>query len=201
MFDDDNLLMAIRRQLRGKFDLLTSVGGKHALDLLKEQEIAVCVADMRMPNMDGLQLLEKVQQISPETVRIMLTGNADQATAIDAINKGRIFRFFSKPYDSDLLEQGLNDALRQYRLVTAEKSLIEEILAGSVKVLTDVMAQMNPAIFGRTMKIKRWCDRIAPELQYLCSCVENCTHPWPNSHSSRFLGPACVILSPSLKSH
>ncbi|WP_114109792.1 HD domain-containing phosphohydrolase [Thalassospira xiamenensis] len=164
--DDDNLLMAIRRQLRGKFDLLTSVGGKHALELLKEQEIAVCVADMRMPNMDGLQLLEKVQQVSPETVRIMLTGNADQATAIDAINKGRIFRFFSKPYDSDLLEQGLNDALRQYRLITAEKSLIEETLAGSVKVLTDVMAQMNPAIFGRAMKVKGWCDRIVPELQY-----------------------------------
>lgn len=165
--DDANLLMALRRQLRGKFDVLTAAGGKSGLNLIAETPgVAVCVADMRMPNMDGLEFLEKVQKISPDTVRIMLTGNADQATAVNAINKGKIFRFFSKPYETSDLEQALVDALRQYELVTAEKTLIQETLAGSVKLLTDVMAELSPTVFGRTMKMKGWCDQIAEDLNY-----------------------------------
>ncbi len=164
--DDENLLMALRRQLRGKFDLLTAAGGKSALEMFEENSIAVCVADMQMPNMNGLEFLEKVQKISPDTVRIMLTGNADQATAVNAINKGRIFRFFSKPYEMEDLENALNDAIRQHQLITAEKTLVQETLAGSVKVLTDIMAQLNPAVFGRAMKIKGWCDRVSKDLNY-----------------------------------
>tara|TARA_R110000796_G_scaffold11478_2_gene38290 strand:- start:199283 stop:200461 length:1179 start_codon:yes stop_codon:yes gene_type:complete len=165
--DDSNLLMALRRQLRGKFEILTAAGGTSALKMFEEHDtIAVCVADMQMPNMNGLEFLEKIKKISPDTVRIMLTGNADQATAVDAINKGHIFRFFSKPYETADLERALSDGLRQHQLITAEKTLIQETLAGSVKLLIDVMAQLNPTVFGRSMKMKGWCDSIAKELEY-----------------------------------
>lgn len=165
--DDSNLLMALRRQLRGKFDMLTAAGGATGLTMFDEHDnIAVCVADMQMPGMTGLEFLEKVQKVSPDTVRIMLTGNADQATAVNAINKGQIFRFFSKPYETEDLQRALTDGLRQHQLITAEKNLIQETLAGSVKLLTDVMAQLNPTVFGRSMKMKSWCDLISKEIGF-----------------------------------
>lgn len=189
--DDDNLLMALRRQMRGKFNILTAVGGKTALQKFEENEpIAVCIADMRMPNMDGLQLLQKVREVSPETVCMMLTGNADQATAVDAINRGRIFRFFPKPYDPALLEDAIRDGLRQYQLITTERNMIQETLAGSVKVLTDVMAQLSPLVFGRSMKMKAWCDQIADELDY--------PRPWELSVAALLCPIGMVSLPPDI---
>ncbi|MFH1805688.1 MAG: HD domain-containing phosphohydrolase [Pseudomonadota bacterium] len=165
--DDENLLGALRRQLRGKFNLLTAVGGEQALKVLEDEgPIAICVADMRMPGMDGIKVLEEIGKRSPETVRMMLTGNADQTTAVEAINRGKIFRFFNKPYEDAALEAGLRDGLRQYQLITAERQLIEQTLAGSVKVLTEVLAQLNPVVFGRAMRVKKWCDMIVHEVGY-----------------------------------
>ena len=83
--DDPNLLDALRRQYRKRFDLMTAEGGDAALDCFGDgTTVAVSVVDMRMPGMDGLQLLRRIREVSPDTVRIMLTGNADQQTAVDA---------------------------------------------------------------------------------------------------------------------
>lgn len=169
--DDENLLMGLKRKLRGKFEFDTALGPRQALDKIKAgKTYAVCVADMRMPEMDGVELLAEIAKLSPDTVNMMLTGNADQHTAVEAINHGRIFRFFNKPCDDDDLISGLEAGLRQYQLVTAEKALIEQTLAGSVKVLTEVLAQLNPTIFGKAMQTKTWCDAIATSVGY--------PHPW-----------------------
>ena len=169
--DDANLLMGLKRKLRGKFEFDTAVGPLQALEKIKTgKKYAVCVADMRMPDMDGVQLLAEVAKISPDTVNMMLTGNADQHTAVEAINRGQIFRFFNKPCEDEDLIAGVKAGLRQYQLITAEKALIEQTLAGSVKVLTEVLAQLNPAIFGKAMRAKLWCDSIAKQIGY--------PHPW-----------------------
>ncbi|MFC4237266.1 HD domain-containing phosphohydrolase [Thalassospira xianhensis] len=165
--DDRNLLHALQRKMRRKFDFEIAIGGEEALRILMEDgPFAVCIADMRMPGMDGVKLLTEIGRVSPDTVRMMLTGNADQHTAVEAINRGQIFRFFSKPCDDEVLEQGINDAIRQHQLITAERNLLEQTLAGSVKVLTDVLAQLNPLIFGRSMRVKSWCDLIARDIGY-----------------------------------
>ncbi|HBN51443.1 MULTISPECIES: HD domain-containing phosphohydrolase [Thalassospira] len=165
--DDKNLLHALQRKMRHKYDFEIAIGGQEALRILMEDgPFAVCIADMRMPGMDGVKLLTEIGRVSPDTVRMMLTGNADQHTAVEAINRGHIFRFFSKPCDDEILEQGINDAIRQYHLITAERDLLEQTLAGSVKVLTDVLAQLNPLIFGRSMRVKSWCDMIARDIGY-----------------------------------
>lgn len=169
--DDENLLMGLKRKLHGKFNIDTALGPTEALNKFKSgTQYAICVADMRMPEMDGVQLLAEIEKLSPDTVNMMLTGNADQHTAVEAINHGHIFRFFNKPCDDDDLISGLKAGLRQYQLITAEKALIEQTLAGSVKVLTEVLAQLNPIIFGKAMRAKRWCDMIAGEINY--------PHPW-----------------------
>jgi response regulator RpfG family c-di-GMP phosphodiesterase len=165
--DDENLLMGLKRKLRGKFDFETALGPLQALEKVRSgKKYAVCVADMRMPEMDGVQLLAEISKLSPDTVNMMLTGNADQHTAVEAINRGHIFRFFNKPCEDEDLIAGVSAGLRQHQLITAEKALIEQTLAGSVKVLTEVLAQLNPAIFGKAMRAKAWCDAIAKSIGY-----------------------------------
>jgi len=163
--DDPNVLSGLKRQLRGSFDVTTATGGAEAMEIVKTSpSFAVVVSDMQMPEMNGVETLEKIGKISPDTVRTMLTGNADQQTATDAINKGNIFRFFNKPCPKDVMEQGLNAAVRQYKLVTAEKHLLEQTLAGSVKVLTDVLALSDPELFQQSARIRQWAKKIKPQL-------------------------------------
>ena len=96
--DDSNLLDGFRRSLGRDFQLETALGGQQALKLVTEGDpYAVVVSDMRMPGMDGLQFLSRVKSLTPDTIRVMLTGNADIETAINAINEGSIFRCLTSP--------------------------------------------------------------------------------------------------------
>src|SRR5215471_19321351 len=100
LVDDD--LHGYRRSLRGEFLMDTVLSGQEALNLIQSKgPYAVVISDMRMPGMDGVELLRRVKSVSPETVRIMLTGNADQDSAVEAINEGSIFRFLNKPCEKE----------------------------------------------------------------------------------------------------
>ena len=130
--DDENLLSALRRQLHKEFDLATVISGelavKAVIDAAAEaRPFAVVVADMRMSGMNGIETLEQIRKIAPDTVRMMLTGNADQETAISAINRGNIFRFFCKPCPTNDLMNGIKDGVAQYRLVAGEADLLRKI--------------------------------------------------------------------------
>ena len=123
--DDSNILDGYRRSLGREFLLETALGGAQALELATEQgPYAVVVSDMRMPGMDGIQLLRKIKALSPDTTRVMLTGNTEMDTAINAINEGSIFRFLTKPCGREAMATTLTAALEQYRLVTAEKTIV-----------------------------------------------------------------------------
>lgn len=148
--DDPNLLAAVERNLRLRFNLTTAPGAEAALaKMAADGPFAVLVADMQMPGMNGVQLLAEAQKRHPETVRLMLTGNADQHTAIEAVNKGHIFQFLTKPCPMEALTFALQAGLRQYRLITAERELLEKTLNGSVKLLADVLSLVDPLSFGR----------------------------------------------------
>ena len=94
----------------------------------------------------------------------MLTGNADQKTAVDAVNEGKIFRFCNKPCPPDTLAETITSGLQHYRLITAERQLLERTLAGSVKVLLDVLAMVDPKSFGATARLRDWMRRMVNEL-------------------------------------
>jgi len=96
-----------------------------------------------------------VMAASPDTVRMVLTGNADLPTAIDAINNGQIFRFLSKPCTGSQLGQALDAGLRQYQLVMAEKDLLENTLKESISMLIEVLAIVNPQAYGRSLRIQQ----------------------------------------------
>ncbi|KAF0225056.1 MAG: response [Rhodospirillaceae bacterium] len=168
--DDHHLLAALRRQLSDGFDITTAQGGREALAAIRQAEtaqqpFAVAVCDMRMPEMDGIETLKQVKEASPDTVRIMLTGNADQQTAMDAINQGAIFRFFTKPCPVERLTDGLNAALTQYRLVTAERELLEKTLSGSIKVLVDVVSMNDPVAYAMASRLREWVRLLTVEFK------------------------------------
>jgi response regulator RpfG family c-di-GMP phosphodiesterase len=163
--DDENLLASFQRQLRNKFPMSTATGGDQGLKLIgSEGPFAVIVSDFRMPGMDGVQFLSKARGAAPDTVRMLLTGYADLQTAIEAVNQGNIFRLLTKPCPPDTLAGTLGDAVKQYRLVTAERELLEKTLKGSIQVLGNVLSMLNPEAFGRTGRISRYVREIAAKI-------------------------------------
>ncbi|MGD9949061.1 MAG: HD domain-containing phosphohydrolase [Desulfobulbus sp.] len=163
--DEPNVLQSIQRQLRKRFDLVTAESGQEALSVLKEQgPFAVIVSDMRMPGMNGVELLSKAKDLHPETVRLMLTGNADQETAMEAVNTGQIFRFLTKPCPQATFVTSLALALRQYRLIIAERELLQKTLKGSVNVLTELLGVANPLAFSSGLRLKNYVLKIAESL-------------------------------------
>jgi response regulator RpfG family c-di-GMP phosphodiesterase len=163
--DEPNVLNGIRRSLRNDFDVHTAASGQEALRILEgEEPFGVIVSDCRMPEMDGIELLQRCSRVSPLSVRIMLTGNMDQETAVKAVNTGDVFKFLNKPCEADALRQVVGQAVRQYELVTAEKVLLEETLKGSIKVLADLLGIVKPEAFGRTGRLRRKTRDVAQRI-------------------------------------
>jgi response regulator RpfG family c-di-GMP phosphodiesterase len=160
--DDANILASFRRRLGRRFDIATVLGGAEGLEALdKEGPFAVVISDQRMPGMDGIEFLREVKKRAADTIRMMLTGNTDQTTAINAVNEGSIFRFFTKPCPPEDMASAIEAGLKQYNLVKAERELLEQTLAGSVKVLTDVLSLVNPEAFQKTRHLRNWARRCA----------------------------------------
>ncbi len=163
--DEKNILDAIQRQMRKKFPVETALGPGEGLAAVKQRgPYALVISDLRMPKMDGIQFLTQVKRLTPETVRVMLTGNADLENAIQAVNEGNIFRFLTKPCSPEILEKVIQAGIEQYRLVTAEKELLQKTLKGSINVLNKVLSLVNPEAFGRSSRIKRYVKQIAEKL-------------------------------------
>ncbi len=163
--DEENVLQSMKRQLRKRFPMQVALSADEALQILKEEgPFAVIVSDMRMPGMNGVELLSRVKGLYPDTVRIMLTGNADQETAMEAVNNGQIFRFLTKPCSTATLIPALALAQRQYRLLTAEKELLQKTLKGSVTVLSELLSQAKPTVFSAGQRIKEYATDAARQL-------------------------------------
>jgi response regulator RpfG family c-di-GMP phosphodiesterase len=153
--DDPNILAALQRQLRRDFQVETAPGPNEALEILKDGAgFAVVVADMRMPEMDGVEFLVKVRQQAPDVVRMMLTGNADQATAVEAVNSGRIFRFLNKPCESEVIAEALKASIQHYELVHHERELLEKTLNGTIHLLTEILAVNDPKAFTQAQQLR-----------------------------------------------
>jgi len=189
--DDENVLAAFGRALGKQFHLETAPGGEKGLDAIRERgPFAVIVADMGMPGMNGIQFLARVKQYSPDSVRMMLTGNADLQTAVDAVNEGNIFRFLTKPCPSERLASMLDAGIQQYRLIVAERELLEKTLKGSVKILTEILSLVNPVAFSRASRITRYVKHIVEQLQV--------SRLWQFELAAMLSQIGCVALPPDL---
>ena len=189
--DEPAVLQGYQRVLGKEFPSDTAASGEEALTFIANNgPYAVVVSDMRMPHMDGVQFLSRISILSPNTVRVMLTGYADLRNAIGAINEGHIFRFLTKPCGADVLKKALTSCLMQYRMITAEKELLESTLMGTVKVLADVLSLASPAAFSRAMRIRRYMRHMVTEL--------GLDPPWQYEIAAMLSQLGCITLSPDV---
>src|SRR5690606_35286350 len=110
----------------------------------QHRSFPIVITDMRMPGMDGLAFLKAAQRTNKRGVYMMLTGNADQQTAIKAINEGQIFRFLNKPCPGEQLDLAIQACISQYELIEAEHILLWDTVAGSIKLLTQFVSLTDP---------------------------------------------------------
>jgi response regulator RpfG family c-di-GMP phosphodiesterase len=163
--DDTNILRAYRRILHKEYTIEIANGGQAGLTLISTKgPFSVLVSDLRMPEMDGVQFLAAARKQTPDSVRVMLTGQADLDTAIAAVNEGNIFRFLTKPCSPEQLDKTLRAALEQYRLITAERVLLKKTLVGTIQVLTNTLGAVNPVAFGQASRLKRLVKLMAAHL-------------------------------------
>ena len=187
--DDANLLASCERNLRRRFQVETAEGGHLGLEKIAARgPYAVVVSDMQMPGMNGIQFLSTVKERAPDTVRIMLTGNANVEVATGVVNEGNIFRFLTKPVPPDVLTKALDDALAQHRLVNAEKELLNKTLSGSIKLLTDILSIVDTPSFGRTQALRNLVAEATSQL--------GLSHAW-EIHLAVMLAPIGYVTVPA----
>jgi len=166
--DESKVLSALTRSLlevdMGEIKIASN--GMEALDVIKKMpDLAVIVSDYRMPGMNGIDFLAQAQKISPDTTRILLTGAADLEMAVDAVNRGSLFRFLIKPCSAEVFITAIRDGIRQNQLIRSERELLSKTLNGSIKVMVDILAVLNPDIFVQASRLRKLARELASAME------------------------------------
>jgi len=160
--DDEEVILNCMQTLFAEKDLkiITESNPKNALDIIRQEEIAVIVSDHNMPEMTGIELLSRVRVISPDTTKILLTGMTDFQVAVDAINTGEVFRFILKPWKRDDLIQTVEEAIIHYQMSLALKKADEATLIS----LAQTIELKDPYTKGHCDNVGRYALLIADQL-------------------------------------
>lgn len=134
--DDESILRALQRLLRSEnYRVLTANSAQEAQDLLATETIEVVMVDQRMPDMNGSDLLTKIKIDYPDKLRLVLSGFADVASILDAVNEGEIYRFLVKPWNDDELKVTLRQCFETYTLRNNNKQLLQTIRDKNAQLL------------------------------------------------------------------
>lgn len=112
--DEENNLFSFKAVFRIKYQVYTAISGDEALKILSEKPVEIIITDQRMPAMTGVEFLEKVIPLYPDPIRLLLTGYADMNAVVDAINKGKIFHYLTKPWNEEELDMTINRSYEAY---------------------------------------------------------------------------------------
>ncbi|MCP5420919.1 MAG: sigma-54-dependent Fis family transcriptional regulator [Gammaproteobacteria bacterium] len=170
--DEKDILRTLQLTFTSEYQVYTASSGAEALDILKSQDIALIIADQRMPGMTGVELLERSIQIKPDTVRIILTGYTDTAALIDAINTGRIYQYVTKPWERQDLKLVIKRALESYELGLENQRLLKELQIANERLKDEntylrkeVDRELHPSeIIGKSPAMHRVLDLVGKVL-------------------------------------
>ncbi len=112
--DEENNLFSFKAAFRIKYQIYTAISVDEALKMLSEKPVHIIITDQRMPNMTGVEFLEKVIEIYPDPMRVLLTGYADMGAVVDAVNKGKIFHYLTKPWNEEELDMTITRSYDAY---------------------------------------------------------------------------------------
>lgn len=163
--DDRDLLLALSEGLLGAFRVEISSDPREALERLRSMpELAVVIADMRMPGMSGLELLRQARSIAPSASRVMLTSADDAQTAIAAINEGNVCRFLTKPCGLQVLEATIREALELRQTLHHLLEAQFRMLTGLVEVLSKVIQMVKPESHALAQRLRQRMRELALEM-------------------------------------
>jgi two-component system NtrC family sensor kinase len=158
--DEKNVLRALRRLfLDDDYEIFYAVSAEEGLEILRaNEEIQIVISDYRMPGMNGVDFLRKVYRNWPDTVRMVLSGYADTAAVVEAINDGQIFKFIAKPWDEEELRTTIRMGLERYFLKKKNLQLMDELKASNRKLREineslEVFVKNNPEA---ALKLHDW---------------------------------------------
>ena len=158
--DETNILSALKRLFRPQgYVIHIADSGAAALAVLEKEHVDLVVSDMRMPEMNGAQLLEQVRNRWPDTVRILLTGYSEMSATVDAINKGGIYRYIAKPWEENDLAMTVRNALDGKRL-EHEKQRLEALTLKQNEELVQLNASLEDKVAQRTAELQKTMDRL-----------------------------------------
>ncbi|MES2952243.1 MAG: HD domain-containing phosphohydrolase [Pseudomonadota bacterium] len=151
--DEPNILSALRRLFRSEgFQVKTAVGGAAGLELLATESVDLVISDMRMPEMDGAEFLQKVRERTPDTVRLLLTGYSEVTSIIGAINRGEIYRYITKPWDDHDIVLIVRQALER-KALDQEKKRLEKLTIEQNDALKNLNASLESKVTERTAEL------------------------------------------------
>lgn len=126
--DEENVLHSLKRLfLDDDYIILTAASGQDGIRILEQEQVHIVLSDYRMPGMNGVEFLKAVRHLSPDTVRIVLSGYADTSSIVSAINEGQVYKFIPKPWNDDDLRVTISNALERYRLQARNRELTAEL--------------------------------------------------------------------------
>lgn len=165
--DEPSILDTLKIFLSPEFEVLTADSADGAQSLFRQREIDIILSDQKMPRVTGVQLLEWVKQNHPRTIRLMMTGFAELEETISAINKGQIFRFLLKPWQSDTLLEMLHSAAKTFVLERSHEQLLDEL-----RLVNDKLREMNVELENRVADRTKALEEANQELEHKNKMLE-----------------------------
>jgi DNA-binding NtrC family response regulator len=132
--DEANNLNSFKASFRRDFEIYTASSAKEGRKILDSHEIGVIITDQRMPGMTGIEFLESILPVYPDTIRILLTGFSDINAVMDAINRGQVYKYLVKPWQNDELKMYIENALEIYNLRKENKELARKLQLANLEL-------------------------------------------------------------------
>jgi DNA-binding NtrC family response regulator len=129
--DEENNLVTFKANFRQHYNVFTASSATEGREVLLKNKIKVIVSDQRMPLMTGVQFFESIIKDFPDAIRILLTGYSDMETVIDAINKGQVYKYFMKPFDSYAMKVAIDNSIEVYNLREENKELMRKLMVAN----------------------------------------------------------------------
>lgn len=164
--DEENILSALVRLLRrDAYTILRANSGKAGLELLAQHKVGVIISDQRMPEMTGVEFLSRVRELYPDTVRILLSGYTELNSVTDAINRGAVYKFLTKPWEDDLLRANVEEAFHHYEMKIENTRLGMELQQANDK-LREINHDLEQRVEKKTREVMRNLDvlRVSQEI-------------------------------------